>query len=100
MIVDIQVNKIFYSRQPIKYYGSEYFRYIENLARSVKQVGLINPITVRRLNEEDNFEAISGNSRLRAMKLLGWDSIPCRILTMPEGKEDSTALAEVGEKSG
>jgi len=50
---------------------------IEELARSIQAQGLIHPIAVRK--KVDGYEVISGERRLRAMKHLGWDQVPCAI---------------------
>jgi ParB family chromosome partitioning protein len=47
---------------------------VQELAKSIKQNGLINAITVGR----DNF-LIAGLHRLEACKLLGWDKIECVV---------------------
>ena len=51
---------------------------IENLTISIKDLGVIQPITVREISSE-NFEIISGERRFRASKLAGLSSIPCYI---------------------
>ena len=51
---------------------------IENLAISIKDLGVIQPITVREISS-GNFEIISGERRFRASKLAGLSSIPCYI---------------------
>ena len=51
---------------------------IKNLTISIKDLGVIQPITVRKIDSE-NFEIISGERRFRASKLAGLNSIPCYI---------------------
>ena len=51
---------------------------IDNLVVSIKELGIIQPITVRKLNE-DKYEIISGERRYRASKLANLESIPCYI---------------------
>ena len=51
---------------------------IENLSQSIKDLGIIQPITVRKVDPE-NFEIISGERRFRASKKAGIKSIPCYI---------------------
>ena len=51
---------------------------IENLSQSIKDLGIIQPITVRKVNPED-YEIISGERRFRASKKAGLKSIPCYI---------------------
>ena len=51
---------------------------IENLSLSIKDLGIIQPITVRK-NDTGNYEIISGERRFRASKKAGLSSIPCYI---------------------
>ena len=51
---------------------------IENLANSIKELGIIQPITVRIINST-KYEIISGERRYRASKIAGLESIPCYI---------------------
>ena len=51
---------------------------IDNLVGSIKELGIIQPITVRKIND-DKFEIISGERRYRASKIANLDSIPCYI---------------------
>ena len=51
---------------------------IDSLAVSIKELGIIQPITVRKVNE-NKYEIISGERRYRASKIANLDSIPCYI---------------------
>lgn len=51
---------------------------LEELAESIKTHGIIQPITVRRIDE--HFELISGERRFRASKLIGKKDIPAYII--------------------
>jgi len=51
---------------------------IDNLVVSIKELGIIQPITVRKIND-DKYEIISGERRYRASKIANLDSIPCYI---------------------
>ena len=48
------------------------------LTNSIKEHGLIQPITVRKLGR-DQFQIISGERRYQASKLAGLDELPCFI---------------------
>lgn len=50
---------------------------LEELAESIKTHGLIQPISVRRVDE--HFELISGERRFRASKMIGLKEIPAYI---------------------
>ena len=51
---------------------------INELKKSIKELGLIQPITVREL-KNNKFQLISGERRLRAFKLIGLNSIPSYV---------------------
>ena len=51
---------------------------LEELAESIRTLGLIQPITVRR-KPEGRFQIISGERRFRASQLVGMDMIPAYI---------------------
>jgi len=51
---------------------------IDSLSDSIKDLGIIQPITVRKINTS-KYEIISGERRFRASKKVGLTSIPCYI---------------------
>lgn len=59
---------------------------LEELAQSIKQSGVIQPITVHRKNGE-RFELISGERRLRASILAGLELIPAYIIEVSTKEE-------------
>jgi ParB family chromosome partitioning protein len=58
---------------------------IEELAESIKEKGLIQPIVVSKA--EDGFVLISGERRLRAVQSLGWEKVPAIIKDIKEEGE-------------
>lgn len=52
---------------------------LEELAESIKSLGLIQPITVRR-RAADRYQIISGERRFRASRLAGLNEIPAYII--------------------
>ena len=66
---------------------------LENLSDSIKELGIIQPITVRKL-ASDKYQIISGERRFRASKLAGLLSIPCYIKRI-DGETDSLKMALV-----
>lgn len=74
--------------QPRKYFDPEA---ITQLADSIRQYGVLNPLTVRRMG--DGFELIAGERRLRAARQAGMFEVPCIIMSATE--QDSSALALV-----
>lgn len=61
---------------------------IEELAESIKEIGLLQPILVRQLG--DKYEVIAGHRRLLATRRLGLDPVQCLVLDL-EGEEAVTA---------
>lgn len=59
---------------------------LDELAASIRRLGIIQAINVRYLAEEDVYQIISGERRFHAGKLAGLSSIPC-IVTNPEESE-------------
>lgn len=59
---------------------------LNELAQSIKQNGVIQPITVHR-KDTDRFELISGERRLRASILAGLDVIPAYIIEVHTKEE-------------
>jgi ParB family chromosome partitioning protein len=55
---------------------------IKELADSIRQHGLIQPITVRPI--DSGFEIVAGHRRFQACKLLRWRVIPARIRALPD----------------
>ena len=67
------------------------------LADSIKKHGLLQPISVRMITKSNGsryFELIAGERRLRAIKMLGWESVPARIIDMTENESGEMALIE------
>jgi len=59
---------------------------LNDLAESIRQKGIIQAITVRKI-DDNNYELISGERRLRASKIAGIETIPAFVLDV-SGKED------------
>ncbi|HKK44387.1 MAG TPA: ParB/RepB/Spo0J family partition protein [Balneolaceae bacterium] len=76
--------------QPRKEFDEER---LGELSHSIKQHGLIQPITVRYIGEK-RFELISGERRLRASKLAGMDEIPAYVREVNDKDIISYALIE------
>ncbi len=66
---------------------------LEELAQSIKNHGLIQPITVRYIGEK-RFELISGERRLRASKLAGLEELPSYVREVNDEEIVSFALIE------
>lgn len=68
------------------------------LSQSIKTYGLIQPITVRRLNDSQ-FQLISGERRLRASKLAGLKEVPAYIRLANDQELLEMALVENIQRS-
>lgn len=66
---------------------------IQELASSIKELGLIQPITVRKLGY-DRYQLISGERRYRASKLVGLTSVPAYIRIANDQESLEMALVE------
>ena len=66
---------------------------LEELANSIKQLGLVQPITVRQLDEH-KFQIIAGERRWRASQLAGLTAIPAYIRTIKDENVMELALVE------
>lgn len=66
---------------------------LAQLASSIKELGVIQPITVRKL-EFDEFQLVSGERRFRASKLAGLKTIPAFIRIANDQESLEMALVE------
>ena len=94
-IVQIPVDKIMANRfQPRKYFREES---LASLAETIKEDGVQQPITVRKIEEENSpflFELIAGERRLRASKIAGLERIPAVIKEKSDREVKKLALLE------
>ena len=75
--------------QPRKYFDPEA---IAQLAESIRQYGVLNPLTVRRA-PGGGYELVAGERRLRAARVAGLNDVPCLLIAADN--EDSSAIALV-----
>ena len=66
---------------------------LNELAISIEQIGIIQPITIRKMNE-DQFQLISGERRFRAAQIIGLEKIPAYIRIANDKKMLEMALVE------
>ena len=66
---------------------------LRELATSIKELGVIQPITVRKL-DYNKFQLVSGERRFRASKLLGLETIPAYIRIANDQESLEMALVE------
>lgn len=63
---------------------------LEELANSIREYGVMQPITVRCINGV-NYELVTGERRLRASKIVGLETIPAIIIDITD--KDSAVIA-------
>lgn len=71
---------------------------ISELAATIRTHGVIQPIVVRRNN--GRYELIAGERRWRAVKSLGWTTIPAIVRVMNDAQTASAALIENLQREG
>ncbi len=90
-IVEIEISKVEVNPfQPRTYFNEEALR---ELASSIKELGVIQPITVRKL-DTNTFQLVSGERRFRASKLIGLTTIPAYIRLANDQEMLEMALVE------
>lgn len=89
-IVEVPLDKIYpNATQPRTYFDP---KALEDLAQSIRTLGVIQPITVRK--DGDRYEIISGERRYRASKLAELESIPAYIRLVNDQELLEMALVE------
>ncbi len=66
---------------------------LEELADSIKEIGIIQPITLRKISE-DSYQIIAGERRFRASQLAGLNTITAYIRTADDENVMEMALIE------
>lgn len=88
-VIEIEIDRIVVNPyQPRTQFGDD----LNELAESIKQNGLIQPLTVKQ--EDNKYILIAGERRLRALKLLGMDSAPCIVIDVTDRNSAVLALVE------
>ena len=84
-IVELNLNELdYYKKQPFKEYNQDE---MNNLKESIERIGLQNAIIVRK-KENDRYEILSGNNRVRVFKELNKETIPARIVECDDEKAE------------
>jgi ParB family chromosome partitioning protein len=76
--------------QPRTYFDEEA---LKELANSIKELGVIQPITVRKI-DKNQFQLVSGERRFRASKLIGNKTVPAYIRLANDQEMLEMALVE------
>jgi len=67
---------------------------LEQLSKSIKNNGLVQPIILRKSKNNDDFELIAGERRLRAARILKLDKIPSIVINVDDKKAFEIGLIE------
>ena len=90
-INEVELSKIFPNPdQPRRVFDEES---LEELAASIRKIGLVQPITLRR-EDDDSYQIIAGERRYRASLLAGLTSIPAYIKAADDNELMEMALVE------
>jgi ParB family chromosome partitioning protein len=90
-IVDLPIGKIINNPfQPRTHFNEES---IKELSTSIKQLGVIQPVTVRKI-KGNKYQLVSGERRLRASKLAGLNTIPSYVRLADDKESLEMALVE------
>ncbi|MCL1831922.1 MAG: ParB/RepB/Spo0J family partition protein [Oscillospiraceae bacterium] len=65
---------------------------LEELANSIRQHGIVQPLTVRSYG--DAYQIVAGERRWRAARLAGEDSVPVRVMELTDAQTMQIALIE------
>jgi ParB family transcriptional regulator, chromosome partitioning protein len=76
-------------RQPRQGFDEES---LEGLARSIREVGVLQPVVVRRVN--GGYELVAGERRVRAARLAGLATVPALVRTTDDTESLREALIE------
>lgn len=92
---DIAIHIALEQIQPNPYQPRSIFPDLElqELATSIAEIGLIQPIAVRKLGES-SYQIIAGERRFRAFKLLNKSEIPCVLFSCTDADMAIMAIAE------
>ena len=90
-IGEIEIDRIFANpNQPRRDFNEEA---LQELADSISELGVIQPITLRKM-EDETYQIIAGERRFRASQLAGKTSIPAYILNADDEDTMEMALIE------
>ena len=89
-ITNINIDRIFPNTyQPRRFFNEEA---LQELSQSIKEHGIIQPITVRKRGEK--FELVAGERRWRAARMASLESVPCNVIEITDSESAEIALLE------
>ena len=77
--------------QPRRYMAEDA---LQDLADSIKQHGIMQPIVIRKLSDGEKYEIIAGERRWRAAQLAGLTHVPAIVRDLPDQVAIALALIE------
>ena len=69
-----------------------YTESLNELANSIREHVIIQPLVVRRLN--DKYEIIAGERRYKAATLVGMKKVPCVVMELTDNESAEVAVIE------
>ena len=90
-IIDLPIEKI--SNNPFQPRTNFNEESIKELSTSIKQLGVIQPVTVRKI-KGNKYQLVSGERRLRASELAGLKTIPSYVRLADDRESLEMALVE------
>lgn len=89
-IMNVKIDSIFPNTyQPRKFFNEEA---LNELSLSIKEHGIIQPITVRKIGEK--YELVAGERRWRAARMASLEFVPCNIIEITDTQSAEIALLE------
>lgn len=69
---------------------------IRDLADNIREHGLLHPLQVRKTStgRGDAYVILAGQRRFLAVRSLGWESVPCRVLNVTSQEAEEISLVE------
>jgi len=89
-IEEVSVSDIVFPKDELR--SRIFFENLDELARSIRTVGLLNPLTVRPAG--DKYELIAGYRRLKACEIANLAVVPCRVVESDDTRADLQKLHE------
>jgi len=89
---EIELSRIDPTARPIRRYQTTEADDIDELAISINEKGLLQPIVVRPV--ADRFEIVAGNRRLEACRKLGWRKITCHVAELTDKEAYEASMVE------
>lgn len=89
-VINIDIDNIFPNTyQPRRFFNEEA---LIELSQSIKEYGIIQPITVRKVG--DSYELVAGERRWRAARLAEFKEVPCNVIKITDSESAEIALLE------